>query len=339
MRTNVQFDHADFITYNEPYQEKDGGVIELVSMTKLVNFAMVHQPDLPRPIESTFRLYENRVEMKVAGYPPVKALMVKRGMVAFNFSRKSRRRMMSAFHSWQVPANFKRYHITLTYPKVYSEDWQDWKLNLKAFKRRISAIFPQIEGYWRLELQPKRQAPHYHLFVAIPAGVVTNKKLKKIITREWAKIAHKSDQYEGKYATKVQPIFNDAMAFVYISKYCAKVAPQEKSVETHEDGTLGEQFERGVNAYLQRIDKEKTIGRQWGRIGTPNESPIAEMTCSVQHQDLIRSVLFMWLDSIGSSFSDRVRYAPDYQSYQVFGMKGHAFALISPNLFLRTLYE
>ena len=238
-----------------------------------------------------------------------------------------------------MPEGYKRYHITLTYPKEYPDNWQDWKLDLKAIKRRFAAIFPDIQGYWRLELQPKRQAPHYHLFVAIPKGIVTNKKLKKIVTREWAKIAHKTDQYGGKYATKVQPIFNDAMAFIYISKYCAKFTPQEKPMETHEGGSLGEQFDRGVSDYLQRIDKEKTIGRQWGRIGQPNESPIAEMKCSVQHQDLIKSVLGMWLESIGSSFADRVKNALDYMSYQVYGMKGHAFALISPDLFLRTLYE
>ena len=100
MRTNVKFDHADFFTILQPYQEKDMGEVDYVIQDILVNFATIQQPDLPRPIEGTFRLYENRVEMKVCGYPPVKALLVKRGMVSFNFSRKSRRRMMSAFHSW-----------------------------------------------------------------------------------------------------------------------------------------------------------------------------------------------------------------------------------------------
>jgi hypothetical protein len=334
MRTNIQFDHAQFITKLEPYQEKDGSNVEYIVTDRLVNFASVHQPDLPRPIQSTFRLYQSRVEMKVCGYPPVKAMLVRRGVVAMAFSRKSRRRLMNAFHSWQCPSDFKRYHITLTYPGVYDQDWNVWKIHLKAIKRRLQAIFHEIEGYWRLELQPKRKAPHYHLMVAIPKGVVTNKKLKTIITKEWAKIAHKGDQYEGKYATKVQVIHNDAMATLYISKYCAKMPPQkEKAADTKENADFAEQFERETIAFRHEQLVEKTIGRQWGRVGRPNEAPLAEMQCSVQDQDILRSVCAMWLEKIGSDFSDRVKYCPEYQSYQVYGLKGYAMMLVAPELF------
>lgn len=333
MRTNVQFEHADFITYNEIYQEKDNGLIEYVRMEKLVNFAIVHQPDLPRQQTATVRLFQSRITIQKTGLAPANALLKVRGVVSNDFSRKSRRRLMDAFHSWQVPEGYKRYHIVLTYPAIYSENWQDWKDNLKAFKRKITAVFGEsLQGYWRLELQ-KRGAPHYHLLIAIPKGMVTNKKLKKLVTKWWAAIAHKNDQYEGKYATQCKVIHNDRMAQNYVSKYVAKIAPTSQSVETQEFPSLSDQFESEVVLFLLSQERQKTIGRHWGRMGKPNEEPIAQFTLSVMEQEQLRQVLAMWAWDINQRYADTIRDKPEWVSYQVYGVKAYAMLLLWHDLF------
>lgn len=333
MRTNVQFDHADFITYPEIYQEKDGGVIEHLSVTKLVNFAVIHQPDLPRQQTATVRLYQSRITIQKTGIAPRNALLKVRGVVSNDFSRKSRRRLMDAFHSWQVPDGYKRYHIVLTYPAIYSPDWKVWKDNLKAFKRKIQNVFgDNLQGYWRLELQ-KRGAPHYHLLIALQKGAVTNKKLKKLVTKWWAAIAHSNDQYEGKYATQVKVIHNDKMAQNYVSKYVAKITPPDRESKESEQLSLSEQFEAGVSQFKSEQERQKTIGRHWGRMGKTNESPIAEFTLSELEQAQLRHVLAMWAWEINPRYADTIRDKPDWLSYQVYGIKAYAMLMVWHDLF------
>lgn len=333
MRTNVQLQHAQFITYPEIYQEKDNGLIEYLRCEKLVNFAAVHQPDLPRQQTATVRLFQSRITIQKTGLAPANALLKVRGVVSNDFSRKSRRRLMDAFHSWQVPEGYKRYHIVLTYPAIYSENWQDWKDNLKAFKRKITAVFgDSLQGYWRLELQ-KRGAPHYHLLIALPKGIVTNKKLKKLVTIWWATIAHKDDKYEGKYATQCKVIHSDRMAQNYISKYVAKIPDKQESIQTYMDESLGQQFERESKDFLLGQLRQKTIGRHWGRMGKPDESPIAQFTLSVMEQEQLRQVLAMWAWDINQRYGDTIRDKPEWVSYQVYGVKAYAMLLLWNDLF------
>lgn len=324
MRTNLQLTHSEFSTYLEPYQEKYGGLIEYVVNRKLVNFAVVHQPDLPKPVTATLNLYQFRLELKRAGYPPARALMFKRGKVNFDFSRKSRRRLMNAFHSWQVPEDWKRFHIILTYPAQYSDDWHVWKDHLKAFKRKLTAIFGKnIQGYWRLELQ-KRGAPHYHLFCAIPKGFVTNKKLKKIITKAWATIAHIEDQYQGRYATKVKSIMNDALAALYISKYCAKVADNSDAINPQFVPSNDTQFRPSQDELDALKTDDRTMGRHWGRIGKPNEQPIAVFTLPEMQQDIIKAIVVGWLQNVESTYAPRLQNKPSGRSWSVLGIKAYA---------------
>lgn len=327
MRTNVQLDHSQFITRLEPYQEKLDGEIDYVPVDHLVNFASVHQPDLPRNRVATLRLYQQRIELKANGYPPLKALQTIRGAVSYEFSRKSRRRLMNAFHAWQCPDNYKRYHVILTYPAIYSEDWHIWKDHLKAFKRKLEAVFGDlIQGYWRLELQ-KRGAPHYHLFIALPKGTITNRKLKNLVTKWWANIAHVGDQYEGKYATKVKVIHDDAMAALYISKYCAKIPDKPIAPKTDDYSTLGEIFDSEVAKFRENQVQQKSVGRHWGRIGKPNESPLFELSCDPSAQIHLKQVCAGWLKRINERYAERIENIQPYLSYNVYGIKGIALVL------------
>lgn len=328
MRSNTQFDNAKFITKLYPYQESPEMEQGWIAVDKLVNNRVVFFPDKPIPDDANLRLYQSRIVISKIGRPPEKALLKVRGIVSYTFSRKCRRRLMNAFHSWQCPSDYKRYHIVLTYPAMFPDDWCLWKTHLKAFKRKLKAAFgDSIEGYWRLELQ-KRGAPHYHLLVALPKGLVTNKKLKKMITQWWASIAHTSDQYQGKYATKVKVIHNDAMAASYISKYCAKVSREQEPTGSGEGLDLRDQFEREAAHFRDNQLQQKTIGRQWGRVGKPDESPLFELNISLQEQHMLKSVIIPILAAWHSSFGAKLLNKPDYVSWQVYGIKGYALALI-----------
>lgn len=333
MRSNVQFDNTKFITTLVPYQEKDEIPSEYVPVDVLVNNRVVFVPEKPIPDDANIRLYQSRIVVSKIGRPPEKALLKCRGVVSYDFSRKCRRRMMNAIHSIQWPDNYKRYHIILTYPAIYADDWHIWKDNLKAFKRKLQAVFgDSVVGYWRLELQ-KRGAPHYHLLIGLPKGMVTNRKLYALITQWWAAIAHLADQYQGKYATKVKVIYNDAMAVSYVSKYCAKVSRQSEPVEAETDLCLSDQFERETAAFRDNQLQQKTIGRQWGRIGKPNEAPLFELNLSLEGQHLLKSIIIPILASWRSSFGAKLLNKPDTVSWQVYGIKGYALALIWNDLF------
>lgn len=333
MRSNIQFHTAQFITKNYPYKESAQFPTEWIAVDKMVKLGNVFFPDKPIPNDANLRLYQSRVVISKIGRPPEKALLKCRGVVSYEFSRKCRRRLMNAFHSWQVPDNYKRYHIILTYPASYPDDWHVWKDHLKAFKRKLQAVFgDSIEGYWRLELQ-KRGAPHYHLLVALPKGMVTNKRLYKLITQWWASIAHTSDQYQGKYATKIKVIHNDAMAQSYVSKYCAKVSRKEKPMEARENISLGDAFEQNSVQFRESQLAQKSIGRQWGRIGAPNEEPLFELNLSLEGQHLLKSVIIPILASWGSSFGAKLLHKPDTISWQVYGIKGYALAYVWDDLF------
>lgn len=333
MRSNIQFDNAQFITKNYPYKESAEFPTEWIAVDKMVKLGNVFFPDKPIPSDANIRLYQSRIVISKIGRPPEKALLKVRGVVSYEFSRKCRRRMMNAIHSIQWPENCKRYHIILTYPASYPDDWRVWKDHLKDFKRKLKAVFgDSIVGYWRLELQ-RRGAPHYHLLVALPKGMVTNKRLYKLITQWWASIAHTSDQYQGKYATKVKVIYNDAMAQSYVSKYCAKVSPKRIAWPVRSDLTNDEYYELMTNGFIESQQAEKSIGRQWGRIGNPNEAPLFELNLSLSGQHLLKSVIIPILASWGSSFGAKLLHKPDTISWQVYGIKGYALAYVWNDLF------
>lgn len=335
MKSNTQLNGIVTRTIHHVYRDRETGFDRYLPEPRQIDLAKYHVPERGTPIQATLRLYENRTVVKKSGSIPKKALIFKRGAISLAFSRKSRRRLMDAFHSWQIPQGWKRFHIILTYPKDYPNEWQIWKEHLKAFKRKIHKLFGQnMTGYWRLELQ-KRGAPHFHLFIALAPKVITNKGLKKWVTRAWAKIAHSSDQYQGKYATTTKFIINDKMAFSYVSKYCAKVPdkPKESPVDCYTSNSERFRIESALFEYAKA--EEISIGRHWGRIGKPDEQPILEYTLSEQEQAILRPIITAWLAIINPTYAEKIANKPDFLTYQVYGLKGSALALLLPSIYAR----
>lgn len=100
----------------------------------------------------------------------------KRGAVT-GFSHKSKARLMRrlAQISWQAgyvagkrSTSAASVFLTLTYPKQFPDDWEDYKAHLRAFRERLTRYCARLgcsfSCVWKLEFQ-KRGAPHFHLLL------------------------------------------------------------------------------------------------------------------------------------------------------------------------------
>lgn len=187
------------------------------------------------------------------------------------FTGKVRRRFMNATNAWRPQSHAKMLFITLTYPNEWPVDWKQWKADLENFRRRWLRYAPGSKGYWKMELQ-KRGAPHFHLLIEIQANKrrrpgksvfwhdKTLSDIRAEVTRLWAHIAHKNDQYQGKYATNVRVV----KGIVDLRRYIVKYAGKRGYLPIDDDGVIMD-------------DVDATMGRLWGRIGKPNENEYSSM--------------------------------------------------------------
>ena len=158
--------------------------------------------------------------VKVHGSPPNPSeKMSKRGNVT-SFSKKSRKRLLEIIA--RLDDVKQALFITLTYGQKFPTEAVANK-NIKAFIRKLRAIWPRIGIIWRRELQ-QRGAPHFHM-------IVFNVKYipKNWIAMTWAEtIAYEHlDFSQGEPLppfTRIEAIDNKKKAMLYVSKYVAKVA-------------------------------------------------------------------------------------------------------------------
>lgn len=253
------------------------------------------------------------------GVQPPHLAKTKRGLVCLDFEGKARKRMISALHEWRIPSKHKCYFITLTYPDLWPSSWQDWKADLEKFRRVLLAKFPQAQGFWRLELQ-QRGAPHYHLVISLPKGHITNRRMYAWVMREWARIAHKYDQHQGYYATRVDVMDKQSAIYKYISKYVSKSGARP----VDDDGVI-----------LQDDDAHdpNTQGRHWGKIGKLSREKYMEIDmidCGAVTQ--LKQVVIGWLRGQGAYYAEYLEGTPPQMSWDCVGIPGPALMLIIDQL-------
>jgi hypothetical protein len=155
------------------------------------------------------------------------------------FSQNSRRRLMRKIA--EMKRGNRPVFVTLTYPKEYSENYQDWKRDLDTFGKRFMRRFPKGAYIWKLEFQ-KRGAPHYHLLV----WGVKYADLLEWVSSNWFHTVGSNDQKHLLAGTRVEKIRSYKGVMAYASKYMTK-----------EENKAG-------------------VGRFWGVIGRSN-LPVARM--------------------------------------------------------------
>jgi hypothetical protein len=182
-----------------------------------------------------------------------------RGVVQ-GFSAASRRRLLDLVNSINRGGSLPLF-VTLTYPAVWSGDWQVWKRDLRAFGLRVRRAFPGASMVWRMDFQV-RGAPHFHLLVfGVPLLP------KQWVSRVWFEIVGSGDPRHLLAGTQVARVRSWGGVVSYVAKYMGKEA----------------------------FDK-RAAGRVWGVMGR-DKLPIEMLTIHVTWAEFyrLRRVLRGWL--------------------------------------------
>lgn len=146
----------------------------------------------------------------------------KRGAVN-TFSRASRRRLIKTFMKLESSRLHAPYFVTLTFHHWDETTRRPAHEYLNTFLTDLRRTYPDSFYLWRLELQ-KRGAPHYHLIIWQPAGLIDFDEdgLKSWINATWHRIADPESEAHAKHGVRVDRATSFRKAFSYVTKYTAK---------------------------------------------------------------------------------------------------------------------
>jgi len=161
------------------------------------------------------------------------------------FSGRSRRRLLAFFNSVDrsVISPEQVWFVTLTYPGVWSDDPEQWKADLKAFRKRMERAWGALAVIWKIEPQ-KRGAPHFHLMILVPSGMTAGmwaagrkrhngrwvtvwiggklSDFREFCSRAWFEVVKSGDHRHRRAGTTVEPLESWNKAVAYAAKYIGK---------------------------------------------------------------------------------------------------------------------
>jgi hypothetical protein len=151
-----------------------------------------------------------------------------RGQV-YEFSRKSRRKLLNYMNSLNTEKMRLPYFITLTYPKEYPTDKESWTEHFnRRFRRRFERKYGQVPIIWRKEFQ-KRGAPHFHLLVFLDAPI---SEVRQFVSSAWYESCGRICPEHLRAGTQVAPVRTWRRVMGYASKYLGKVEVLASGVES-----------------------------------------------------------------------------------------------------------
>lgn len=256
----------------------------------------------PLPVErGTVAVYAHMVKCTVSqAAQPDWLRGVKRGTINADFGGKRRKRLFDKFNAWRMPEHRGRF-VTLTYPDEYPLDWRIWKSDLETYRRALLRKYPNTQAIWRLELQ-RRGAPHFHIMLYTGQRDKL-KQFRRWNDKVWARIAHKHDKYQGKYACQITAVANRGQAVAYLGKYCGK--PGQSPV--NDDGEIATPESMG-----------DTMGRQWGTIGKPDCRPYAVADLPLPLTGIARRQMALYAQALGNAYGEKLWARPDNYSWTLY---------------------
>jgi hypothetical protein len=207
------------------------------------------------------------------------------------------------------------YFVTLTYPKIYANDWHIWKRDMEAFRKRIGRKYPHLIGYcWRMEFQ-ERGAPHFHLIMAMDQEVCTcgggeRKLVKKNGKQEWRWV-HKYGCKIGPFRSEIANMWPEIVREGYRTSGGDMEAYSVHFELNKEAGTGVEammnrkQVMCYVSKYMAKTDQAnapESWGRSWGFInanGSLDFSPVETVTLQYEEAVMLKRLIKRWLKSRG----------------------------------------
>lgn len=176
-----------------------------------------------------------------------------RGVIC-GFSAGSKRRVMHKLMwlDWTlllVPVSLLSYgvFVTLTYPDVFSDDWEKWKRDLDTFVKRLERYYPGVAGIWKLELKKRKSgevnkgklAPHFHFLLYFQNGLKLG-DFRPWLSQAWYEVVGSDDLKHLGSGTQAKTLYGTVSK---IMNYCGKY--------------MGKDFETDFET-----------GRCWGEIGS-----------------------------------------------------------------------
>jgi hypothetical protein len=299
--------------------------------------------------EISVNLYGDLLKMKIER--DVERVGGGKRNVCKGFSVNSRRNMIKKTAMWDLRGLHMAFG-TLTYPRVYADDWRIWKRDLDVLCKWLARKYLDVMvTLWHAEEQ-KRGAPHFHLLVGMAESLCScgSQQVRKVkgklkqfhkpycrihqvrreIQQKWAEIVKEGykmsggdmQQYEQEYekhkkaGTNVEAVYDRKHLMQYVTKYMAKVPAC--------DGCGGRKILGGICqdcGVCKELGNMKEWGRMWGFRALNGElkfDPIE--TANLEYKDAVglRRTIRKWLKSKGNvKYAQRMKLMP---SYSVLGL-------------------
>jgi len=150
-----------------------------------------------------------------------------------SFSSSSRLRAIKRINSVDTQSISARpVFLTLTYPANFPRSHVTIKRHLDLFIKKLLRIHPDVCAFWRLEYQPGRLAPHFHMILIFPKNTRPIKNIKwfrRWLARAWY-MSNKCDDIKNLRAgTQADFIRSWKGVLYYTSKYIAKACTENAS--------------------------------------------------------------------------------------------------------------
>lgn len=164
--------------------------------------------------------------------------------------------------------------ITLTYPRHFSADPDDWKEHLRRFSIAWARRFGEpLLALWAMEFQ-QRGAPHFHLAAVLPSRValddvtdprtrLVEKGLRTWIAETWYELAGHGDIRHLHQHLKAEH---------------TKLADGPRGLAEYLRRELGKGRQKTLPDWLADEEHPKGAGRWWGRFGLQYADVTAELT-------------------------------------------------------------
>lgn len=178
----------------------------------------------------------------------------KRGKI-WEFSASSRRRLVTMVAGTDPAA--RALFVTLTY-REFADCGRRWKRDLATWWKRVLERWPGAACVWKLEPQPGRGAPHYHLIVW---GVPFMPMDWLAVT--WADVTGDTSPEHVRAGTRVEAVRSHRGVLAYAAKYLCHRAEARSRAEIEAGITAGTR----TRADLEVWERWQSAGRWWGVLG------------------------------------------------------------------------
>lgn len=147
------------------------------------------------------------------------------------FTQKSRHRMMKKMNRVDFKNDRIAYFFTLTYPDPFPINGEVYKADLDVFLKRMKRQFGELSYMWKLEVQFKRGAPHYHLIVFFEKRYNID-FVKKWMSKNWFEVVQRNWETKNydhlKVGTNTKIVRTLRQLTNYVTKYITKKEQDDK---------------------------------------------------------------------------------------------------------------